>query len=334
MTGSLRAVARGDVAALESGRLVELTARAGDSVKKGDVIAKIDARRLHAQASAAQADRRVAEAELKRYRAIAKQAAANLSRAEELIRQNAVSQQEIDRYRRESEVAVAEIEAAQRRIERAAETVRLLKVRLSDTTVVAPYDASVVARHVEPGDWVQPGDRLLTLVSSGALEAWLEVPERFAAALQDADSRVVVRSSALEKQLHVLETKRLADVNTRVRTIQLIATVENRDNLLAPGMSIEGFVPSGRQGEFLTVPKDALVRRSGQPTVFVVDKEKTAVQLPVRVLFETSNRIALASPDLSVGAQVIVEGNERLMPSQLVQVIAPAPEMQVSIASR
>ncbi|MEM0926302.1 MAG: efflux RND transporter periplasmic adaptor subunit [Planctomycetota bacterium] len=333
VTGSLRAIARGDLAALESGRLVELTVREGDRVSKGDVVAKVDDRRLRAEHSELKADLRVAEAELERQKALAKQATANLARAERLIMQKAVSHQELDQYRAESEVAIAEVDAARRRIERSAERIRLLEIRLSDTSVVAPYDAGVVARHVEPGDWVQPGDKLLTLVSTGPMEARLEVPERFAADLIDATG-VVVRSSALDRPLRVLETKRLDDVNPRVRTIQVIAIVENPDAALAAGMSIEGYVPSGQEEEFLTVPKDAIVRRSGQPTVFVVDESSAAKQVSVNVVFETRTRVAVVSSGLNEGASVVVEGNERLIPSQLVRVIDKTLEVTGSIASR
>ncbi|HBE71150.1 MAG TPA: hypothetical protein DDW52_23640, partial [Planctomycetaceae bacterium] len=184
VTGSLRAVARGDVAALESGRLVQLTVRAGDTVSKGELIARVDDRRLKSERAAAEADRRIAEADLKRHKATGKLAARNLARAESLVGQNAVSEQEVDRYRAEAAISLAEIEAAQRRIDRATQTIQLLDVRLADTNVMAPYDASVVARHVEPGDWVRPGDKLVTLVSRGPLEAWLEVPERLAASIR------------------------------------------------------------------------------------------------------------------------------------------------------
>ncbi len=334
VTGSLRAIARGDVAALESGRLNELTAREGDTIAKGDVIARVDDRRLQAERKAAEADRRVAEAELKRHRATAKQAAANLARGEKLIRQNAVSRQELDQFRAASDVATAEIEAAQRRIERASETIRLLDVRLSDTTVIAPYDASVVARHVEPGDWVQPGDKLLTLVSTGPVEAWLEVPERYAPAISDADAKLTINSDALGRTLDVLNVKKLTDVNRRVRTMSVIATISNSDRQLAPGMSIHGWVPAGKSGDYLTVPKDAIVRRAGQPAVFAVNEDQKAQQIAVRVLFETSERVAVESPRLSAGSAIVVEGNERLMPQQLVQVMRDPSRPAMAIASR
>ncbi|MEM9825229.1 MAG: efflux RND transporter periplasmic adaptor subunit [Planctomycetota bacterium] len=318
VTGSLRAVARGELAALESGRLMTLAVREGDVVKQGDVIATIDSRRLRAQRSAAEADVRVAEAELKRHAAIAKRAAADLQRGRKLIRRNAVSQQELDSFRAAADVATAEVESAKRQIERANESIRLLDVRLSDTEITAPYDASVVARHVEPGDWVQPGDSLLTLVSSGPIEAWLEVPERFAAHLAGGTA-IAIESASTTLPLRVIRTKRVADVNPRVRTIQFIATIENTAGILSPGMSVKGWVPAGKEGDFLTVPKDAIVRRSRQATVFAIDDEQKANPVAVRILFETPHRSVIESDRIQSRDLVVVEGNERLMAGQVVK---------------
>ena len=333
VTGSLRAVARGQVAALEAGQLIRLTVREGDSVSQGDVIGEIDSRRLEAQKSAAEADLRVAQAELKRHQAIAARATSDLARGEELNRRNAASQQELDGFRAALDVASAEIESVKRQIERANETIRLLDIRLSDTKIAAPYGASVVARHVEVGDWVQPGDPLLTLVSTGPVEAWLEVPERFSKYLLNQNA-VTVRSEATSEPLRVLHTKRIADVNPRVRTIHLVATIDNPSGLLAPGMSVRGWVPAGIANDFLTVPKDAIVRRSGQPTVFAVDDEAKANQISIRVLFETENRVAVESPLLKSGTTVIVEGNERLMPQTVVKVVPDRAPTAGDLAKR
>lgn len=320
VTGTLRAVSRGDVAALEPGRLMKLSVREGDVVKQGDVIAEIDSRRLQAQRAIAVADLRVAEAEMQRRQAIAKRATADLARNERLVRENAVSRQEYDSALADSDIANAEIEAAKRQILRATEAIRLLDVRLSDTKLSVPYDAYIVARHIEPGDWVQPGDSLLTLISTGVVNAWLEVPERLADSLTK-DCGVAIQLAATGRPLSTIRTKRVADVNQRVRTIQLIATVENPAGVLLPGMSVKGWVPSGGSGNYLTVPKDAIVRRGGQSNVFAVDETGKSNQILVRILFETTDRVAVESSRLKAGTQVITEGNERLLPDQVVSVV-------------
>ncbi|MEM9587742.1 MAG: efflux RND transporter periplasmic adaptor subunit, partial [Planctomycetota bacterium] len=312
VTGSLRAVARGDLAALESGRLIQLTAREGQAVRKGDRLAEVDSRRLEAQKGEAEADLEVAKAELIRFQAVAQRADADLARAKRLVREDAVSRQEWDAAQADAKVAEADIVSAERRIERLKQSIRLLDVRLSDTVVHAPYDATVVTRHVEPGDWVQPGEPLLTLVSTGEIEAWLEVPERYVEALENFGDQVVVRSRATGRDTVVLSTRRVAEVNQRVRTIRFVVNLANADGLLTSGMSVDGWIAVTGQQPQTVVPKDAVIR-SGQDTyVYRVDAQSNAQRVPVKVLFETTRAIAIAANDLQVGDQVIVEGNERL----------------------
>jgi RND family efflux transporter MFP subunit len=337
VTGSLRAVARGNVAALEPGQLVELTVREGDAVKKGDIIARIDARRLEAQRAEAAAEKMVAAADLQSSEATAVKAKADHARAEKLYERNAVSRQELDAAQAEALVTTANIDAAKRRIDRIEQTIRLLDVRLKDTRIRAPYDATVVTRHLELGDWVQAGDPLLTLVSTGPIEAWLEVPERYAGEIDGLNNSVAVRSRASRGSLRVLSTKRVADVNPRVRTMHLIVKLENPAGLLAPGMSVEGWIPAGEKREYTSVPKDAVIRSDSLAYVFVIQDSNntaTAKQVPVRVLFETTARVAVESPALATGAQVVVEGNERLTPGQTVTVIKESPKAEKPTIAR
>ena len=85
VTGSLRAVSRGHLAALEAGKLVALDVEEGEFVSKGERLAQIDDRRLAAQHAAAEAEKLVAESELKGYEATALRAKADLERIAELI---------------------------------------------------------------------------------------------------------------------------------------------------------------------------------------------------------------------------------------------------------
>lgn len=323
VTGSLRAVARGDVAALEEGRLIELAVREGQPVMKGQAIARVDARRLEAAKAEALAERRVAVAGVDRAKAIAVRAKADLERAKPLTGSGAVTRQEFDAIQADYRIALTEIESAKQTVSQIEESVRLIDVRLADTQITAPYDATVVARHVEPGDWVRPGDALLTLVSTGPIEAWLEVPERFAEAIDRFGDSAVVRTHAAGLSGRVLSTKRVADVNRRVRTMNLVVTLDNPTGLLTPGMSVDAWLAVGENAEQLTVPKDAVVRRNGRPYVFAIAEtagQTTAEQKPVQVVFETPRLVAVRAEGLHPGAQVVVEGNERLSPGQAVAV--------------
>lgn len=336
VTGSLRARSRGDVAALEAGKIVEITVREGDVVKKGDIVARVDARRLESQKKQVLADKRVAEADLESHRAQAERAKADYARSQRLVQHNAASRSELDEHKAAARVAEANIQSTQRRIERTNETIELLDIRLADTVIRAPYDASVIERHAEPGDWLQPGEPLLTLVSTGPIEAWLEVPERYASAVTQFGDAVVVRTRSTGDTPRVLSSRRVSDVNRRVRTLRFIVTLENSNELLSPGMSVDGWIAVTGDQKATTVPKDAVIRDGTGAFVYRIDSadgEASAEKVPVNVLFETPNQIAIQSSSLEPGEQVVVEGNERLAPGQALSVITDSVEM-MSIAQR
>lgn len=325
VTGSLQAVARGNLAALEPGRLVELSVREGEQVVQGEVVARIDARRLQAQKAEAEAELEVARAELDSQRAIAKRAAADLARTSQLIRQSAISQQEVDAVEAEALVAKANVLSSQRRIERLNQSLRLIEVRLSDTEIRAPYDAQVVQRHVELGDWVQAGESLLTLISTGPIEAWLDVPERYIGDLAAFGEQVVVRSRATNQDAKVLSVRRVADVNRRVRTLSLVVTIENSDGLLVPGMSVDGWIALSARNPQITVPRDAIIRSGAEAYVFRLGRDGTAERVPVEILFEATEGVAIGNSLLQPQDSIIVEGNERLIPGQQVRVASDRP---------
>ncbi|MEM6777657.1 MAG: efflux RND transporter periplasmic adaptor subunit [Planctomycetota bacterium] len=319
VTGTLRAVARGDIAALEPGRLLHLNPREGDQVASGEIIARVDDRRLQARRAQLVADAGVAEANRSTSRAKSKLAAADLRRAELLLGKNAISQKELDRYRFEAEVTLAEVDASERTLDSIQRQIEFVDVQLSDTVVLAPYDATVVQRHVETGDWVAAGEKILTIVSTGPIEAWIEVPERFAGYLDASTDPLGVQTLASRQSLNVLSLRRVADVDPRARTMHYVVTVGNPDAMLVPGMSASAWVPSGESRMQLTVPKDAIMRSAGGATVFRVADAK-AIQTPVRILYETHDRVVIQSGEMSVGMPIVVEGNERLRDNALVTV--------------
>lgn len=337
VTGTLRPVAQGQVAAIESGKVVEVLFREGQEVKQGDLIARIDSRRLELQRREAEADRDAAIAELDREKALLKKARIDLERARQLVPQRAVSQSELDASQAAFEVAEANILATNRKIDRLAETIRLLQVRLDDTAVYAPYDASVVERLVEPGDWLSPGEPILSLVSTGPIEAVLDVPERFLQDIEKYGDKISVRARALQGDLTVLSVRRIAQVNPRVRTLRVIATLENPNDLLTSGMSVDAWIALSDHVETTTIPKDAVIWRQQQPVVYRVRQDQqttTAEAVHVNVLFETEQRVAIGSSQLTLQDRVIVEGNERLQRGDAVSVVQPLPHENEIAATR
>lgn len=327
-TGSLKAIARGDVAALEDGRVIEVTVREGATVKKDDVIARIDARRLEAQKGELEAAFGTAEALIAQREAELRQANLDMDRSASLILSNAISKQQHERNETELTIAQAKLTTDRRRLDEIRRQLDLIQVRLDDTQVRAPYDGQVIMRHTEPGEWIRAGEPFVTLVSTGGVEAWLEIPERYAGTVSKYAQQVSVHIVGTDRKFVSASAKRVHEVHPRTRTFQYVLTLDAEDAILAPGMSVEAWLPTGPAQPSMTVPKDAIIRSAGMAYVFKaveVEGQTTAVRTSVNVKFETGSLAVVESAQLAEGDIVVIEGNERLFPGTPIAVSQEAP---------
>jgi RND family efflux transporter MFP subunit len=226
-------------------------------------------------------------------------------------------------------VASARLAAASSFVAALSGRLALLRVRLEDTFVRAPFAGRVTVRHAEPGEWVQAGDPIVTLISI-PVEAWLEVPERHLAAMRRLDGGFELELTAAGARATAARPRVVPQVHERARTFHLVGDLPNEDGALLPGMSISAWLPVSAPAEHLVVPRDSIVRRPGMISLFVVrdgEQGPFADQVPVQIRFETPDGIAVdAGPALRAGDRVIVEGNERILPRAPVAVLPAAGE--------
>ncbi|MBO6738973.1 MAG: hypothetical protein JJ916_03850, partial [Phycisphaerales bacterium] len=96
-------------------------------------------------------------------------------------------------------------------------------------------------------------------------------------------------------------------------------------NNLRPGMSLTAYVPTGVQGDYITVHKDAIVRTATGEVVYFSNDGISAIA-PIERLFAVGNRVAVRSPVLQAGMTVVTSGNERMFPGQPLNILdAPQP---------
>lgn len=324
VTGSLRAKYRSLVAALEEGRLVEITSDEGDYVKKGDLLARIDDRRLKAQLDGLEAQRQITLAQNEARRAQLKNAQWNLNRLKPLWEKKLTTEQDLQTAEMQVSVNEAEVAAGERTLEQIKSTIDLLKIRLDETHIYAPFDGVVIERSAELGEWITPGDLVVTLISTGSIEAWLEAPERIAYLFQKVEDEIQIHVAASEESLTPESVRVIPQVDPRVRTMFIVAQLKMDENHLAPGMSVTATLPTGERRARMTVSKDAVMR---QETGFYVYKAQQgpdgyiATPVPITRLFNSGERAVIKSPGLQEGDLVVVEGNERLYPMTPISII-------------
>ncbi|MEI4548783.1 efflux RND transporter periplasmic adaptor subunit [Pseudoalteromonas spongiae] len=319
VVGTLKAFNQANVASVESGKVVKVLVNEGDVVVKGDVLAILDTRRLDAEKQRLQAEKMLADANLALAKAEFTQAEEDYLAYKQSAQKSAVSKQRLNQSKTLTIANQARVIAATQAIKALSAQLNALQVRIDDMSIRAPFDGQVTNRLAELGQWLGSGDHAFTLTSLNKLEAWLDVPERFAFLAGQAPNEIALQIG--DELVQAGNIKVLNSVDERARTFRVIGQVNG--NGLMPGMSVSAWLPEGKPRTTLIVPKDALVNRGGNYLVYkvVLQGDKQIAQpISVNVQFHQGDKVAVYAPQLAPTDKVITEGNERLMPGPVVAV--------------
>jgi HlyD family secretion protein len=230
------------IATKYSGRVFEVLVDEGDTVQAGQVVARMDTETL--QARLRQAEAEVREAESNRTVALAqievKQAdfsfaTQQYARSRDLVGRGAVSEQEaeVDSARRlaaQAELAGARAQAtqAQSAIEAARAEVERLQAEIRDAVLVAPVRARVETRLAEPGEVLDAGGRVLSLIDLADVYMYVFLPEEITGRIPIGAEARIVLDAAPEYPIPA----RVAFVSPQAQfTPRAVETEEERHNL-------------------------------------------------------------------------------------------------------
>jgi RND family efflux transporter MFP subunit len=327
-TGSLRAVSEAEIAARESGAVIEVLVDEGDVIAKGAAIARLDTRRVAAQIAEAQAALASARGMATQRMAELERAKTDLTMKSGLLDTRAVSKSDVLDAERTLAVGAALNDTAKDGIAEAASRLKFLEVQLEDLTITAPFDGVIVDRGVEPGEWVAAGAVVVSLVTVDPIEAWLKVPSRYLDDLSADTENFRVRRSASGQLIDPAKVDIIPRVEPLSQLFTVVATLPNANRRLAPGESVTGLIPVGKLEPHWRFSTDALIRSASGVFVYVVENPKKegelpgARRVPVEIAFERDNQayVKVSSDAFADGDHIIVEGNERLMPGQSLMV--------------
>lgn len=324
VTGELRAVRRSRLAAEESGMVVELTVEVGDSVKEGQVLAKLDSLLLEIELGRTNAELRSHEAVIEQHAAALEKAERDLARIEEARNRGGASETELSDARTALQAARARVAEAQAGLMMVQAMQEHLRERIEDMKVRAPFAGRVVVKSTERGEWVNRGDPIVELVQLDELDAWIDVPEEFIGAVEaragagaegESGARLQIRVPAVNRVIEAESFVIVPSGDSLARTFPIRARLENKEGMLQPRMSVVGVVPTGRSEQAMTVHKDAVLRNDAGPFVYY-DGGGHAAVAPIEIMFAVGDRLVIRSPVLRPGAMAVIEGNERMFPGQ------------------
>ncbi|HZP86447.1 MAG TPA: efflux RND transporter periplasmic adaptor subunit [Burkholderiales bacterium] len=306
VTGTLMPLEQSIIKARAPGVVLEVLAREGESVRRGQLVARIDATEVRAQLAARQADIAAARAQLDWARR-------NLQRQGELLAKGFISANAYDSVKNEEAVARARLDAAQ------AQAAQVHKL-VADQTLVAPLSGIVAKRHAEPGERLPADTPILTVVSLDRLELTANVPTTEIADVALGQA-VRVRVDGFGGRLFEGRVERInpqATAGTGVVPVYVI--VENPEHALRAGLFAHGELVLSSDEPRTTIPAAALHEPDGNAYVYVID-QNTVRRRAVEVAFVVDQRAVLeggVSPGETVVAAnlgALPEGAQARLPA-------------------
>ncbi len=328
-TGTVRAKVTAAVSAKVMGYIKEITADAGDRVKAGQLLVRLDSRDLEAgyeQAQAALEEARTAMSEVENAIAAAKAqlelAEVTFKRMKELYEKNSVTQQEYDEAsarlrmaRANHEMALSKKQQLTQKIRQAEKAVESAAVMRSYAEITAPFGGVVTKRLADPGSMAAPGVPLLELERDGSYRFEARLEESLLARVRTGD-KVTVEFDALGKSLAARVTEIVPAVDAASRAflvrIDLPASPGLKSGLFGRARFELGARP------VLAVPAGAVVRRGQLRTVFVVEEGHARARL-VTLGSERDGMVEILS-GLEPGEQIVVPVPARLVDGSPVEV--------------
>lgn len=236
-------------------RLASVHVDLGDTVKKGQVLARLDA-------ATVETDLDVANAHLAEVEALQSQAMATLERANRLVSSGGVSQQELTLYETQKQTAKARVDAARAQVKRQ-------QLKLAFATIVAPDDGVISSCSASEGAFVQAGSELFRLIRQGRLEWRAEVKGETLLKLSAGQDVTVKSPLGPEVVGRIRQVSPTIDVATRKGLIY-VDLPEGTD--FKAGLNVSGAISMGKR-KALIVPASAVLRQDGKEQVFQLDAD-------------------------------------------------------------
>jgi membrane fusion protein, multidrug efflux system len=275
-SGTLRAIREADIVATQLAIIRTMEVEEGDTVEKGQTLARLDGRDLKLQAAAAGVTLENLERELGRLESVSREA---------------IALEEIDKQR----YAVEEARAA----------AKLTRHQATQTTVRAPFTGTIVERYVDQGNLATTTTPLLRIADLSILELQLHVPERDAASVRVGTP---VEIELVDHTRFTAEVFRKAPVVDELTgTVKLTVHAQSYPEAAMPGAFARASILVDARDEAPSLARSAIFEVEGEPHVYVIVDGK-ARRRAVELGLQGSERAEVVS-GLSVDDVVVADGN-------------------------
>ena len=254
--GTLEAVQDPRIGAEIAGRVLRVAVRSGEAVRKGQLLAEIDASDVSQQ-------HRADRAELARLETLLAQQERLLARQNELVHKQFISRHALEDTAAQRDALKNQIEAARARVTLSGSSVDKTRIR-------APFDGVVEERIAAEGDYLKLGDPVLRLVSNRLLRAHLPFPESAMPRLRQGQ-KVRLSSPLLPGKEFAGEVEDIRPtLSESSRAVDVIVRVDNTGDVLKGGGSVDAAVVIDVREAAILAPEQAVVLRPAGRVVYAI----------------------------------------------------------------
>jgi membrane fusion protein (multidrug efflux system) len=309
--GSMRAVQGADLSTEESGVVAKILFENGQEVKAGDLLVELDTETEEANLRSAEAEQDLARTVYERTR----------------------------RLRQNNTVPQSDLDAAESQLRKMTALVEQLKATIRKKQISAPFTGRLGIREVNLGQFVNNGDKIVSLQSLDPIFVDFLLPQQLLAALEAGQGVSVFTDVYPGETFEGKLTAINAEIDPVTRNIRLQATLDNADGRLRPGMFARVQLALGEADEVVRIPVTAVLTATYGDSVFVVTEqvdeetgEKTLVakQRFIRTGRSEGDFVAVVD-GLSPGENVVSAGAFKLRsgtPVAIDNTLAPEPQRQ------
>jgi membrane fusion protein (multidrug efflux system) len=316
LTGWIKANQVVDIASKVPGRVESLSVisdegipvniEEGVEVKKGQQLASIDHEIYLAEVAAAKANLQAAEVETA-------DAEREKKRMVALYEGGSATEQAKDKAETSAEAAKARLSSAKANLE-------LAEINLRESAITSPIDGIVIAKHIDVGNLIKTGDRIVTVADMKTVKVIVAASEGYSKQIL-VGTPVRINVDALPEKVFTSEVYSVYPaLDEETHTIQIEIRMDNNESLLKPGMFARVTLITERKDDVIVISKDVVLGgRIDEPYVYVVE-DGTAHKRFVKIGIKQADKCEITD-GLRTSEMLVVNGMNYLTDGIKVKVV-------------
>jgi RND family efflux transporter MFP subunit len=320
-SGYVTARRRATVSSKVTGKVMDVFLEEGQTVRKGQVLARLDDAQIRAMLAIAEAQLAAAERSAAEDEARLREAKLTLERRRQLVTEQVISRAELDAAEAQVASLEARIALAEQQVRVARTQVDARRTDLDDMVVRAPFDGVAISKDAQPGEMISPVSAgggftrtgIGTIVDMSSLEIEVDVSESYINRVRRDQPVEAVLDAYPDWRIpaHVITTVPAAD--RQRATVRVRIGFEQLDPRILPDMGVKVNFLAERPPETgadartrLLVPESAVRTGEGVPVVFLV-RDGRVERRAVRAGGNEGDQVEIVS-GLNAGDRVVIDG--------------------------